>query len=93
MSNDETDDVRSDRDKHREAVDALVTAQVNQLLSDGAGRFSASQSADLANALYSVGELGLWPDHVDSMSEAQALRAWACVELARKGKWDDALNM
>lgn len=41
----------------------------------------------LGNALYSMQELGLWPD-IDGMSNDDALRAWAIVETLRRNGGD-----
>jgi hypothetical protein len=37
----------------------------------------------LSEALYTLSESGRWPDHVDSVSEEQAIRCWQLVEWLR----------
>lgn len=38
---------------------------------------------DLANVLYMTGELGMWPDDVDRVSEEQAIMCWRIIEKCR----------
>ena len=47
---------------------------------------------DLSEALYTVNELGLWPDYVN-VSEEQALFCWGIVEKLRTHKFPDDLRM
>lgn len=49
--------------------------------------------ADLREALYAISELGLWPDHVDSVSETQAFTCWQLIERLRKERLPNILKM
>jgi len=44
-------------------------------------------------ALYSMSELGLWPDNIDSMSNEQAILVWALVERVRREGFPTELRM
>lgn len=48
---------------------------------------------DLAEALHSVSELGLWPDVVESVSEEQALTCYRLIEKLRSNKFPAELRM
>lgn len=48
---------------------------------------------ELAEALYSISELSMWPDSIDSVSEEQALMCWQLVERLRTQKLPDELRM
>ncbi len=48
---------------------------------------------DLSEALYTMSELSLWPDDVDSVSEAQALACWRLVETLRHEQLPEELKM
>lgn len=49
--------------------------------------------SSLGDALYSMSELGCWPDYVDSVSEEQALLCWRIVEKLRIEEFPKALRM
>lgn len=49
--------------------------------------------ASLSSALYSLSELGVWPDSVDSVSTDQALLCWRVVEKLRHEKFPQSLKM
>lgn len=48
---------------------------------------------DLAEALHSMSKLGLWPDAVDSVSEAQAALCWKLINRLQGNKLPDDLKM
>lgn len=48
---------------------------------------------DLDEALYSVSELALWPDRVDSVSPEQAFTCWQLIERLRAERLPDLLKM
>ncbi len=49
--------------------------------------------ADLVEALYTMDELGLWPDGNTSVSSAQALICWQLVERLRGVNFPQKLRM
>ena len=59
----------------------------------GQGIQVRTAGSDLAEALHSVSELGLWPDQVDAVSEAQALMCWRIVERLRRERFPEDLRM
>lgn len=48
---------------------------------------------DISEALYTMSELGMWPDSIDSVSVAQAMLCWKVVEKMRREAFPDALKM
>ena len=48
---------------------------------------------NITQALYTCSELGLWPDHVNSVSVEQALACWAIVERMRAVRFPDELRI
>ena len=48
---------------------------------------------NLNEALYSVSELYIWPDDVDSVSDNQALLCWCIIEKIRKDGFPEELRM
>jgi hypothetical protein len=48
---------------------------------------------ELGEALYSMSELGMWPDSIDSVSVTQAMLCWKVVEKMRRETFPDALKM
>ena len=48
---------------------------------------------NLASALYSMNELRLWPDYIDSVSEEQAILCWAIIEKLRIQEFPAELQM
>lgn len=48
---------------------------------------------DLSEALYSISELGLWPDGDDSMSIEQASFVWQIVETLREKRLPNECRM
>jgi hypothetical protein len=49
--------------------------------------------ADLSEALYSISELGMWPDAVDSVSPEQAILCWRLIERLSSDRLPDELRM
>lgn len=78
-----TSDTQYDREAHREAVEDWANS---------AGRPHVGAKV-LGEALYSMSELHLWPDEVDSVSREQALRCWQVVEACRRGGFPRVLRM
>jgi len=68
-------------DEHKEQVEAFFE-QPDPVL-----------KGKLDEALYSMSELGLWLDDVDSMSVEQALRVWKVVEKLRSTEFPPDLRM
>lgn len=52
-----------------------------------------NHAPDLNEALYTMSELGLWPDSVDSVSEAQAVLCWRLIERLTSDRLPDNLKM
>lgn len=48
---------------------------------------------DLEEALYTMDELGLWPDSVDSVSREQAVFCWALISRLLSDKLPEELRM
>lgn len=49
--------------------------------------------SELTDALYAVGETGLFPDKVDSVSVDQAIFCWKIVEKLTKRNFPNELRM
>jgi hypothetical protein len=72
------------RDEHRAEVERWL------------GRPSAepvSVRHSLRDAVYTMSELHLWPDSVDSLSVDQVMMCWHLVEVVRKRSFPDELRM
>jgi hypothetical protein len=73
------------RDEKRQALQMWIGSQ---------GVATATRDTpDLNEALYAISELGLWPDDVDSVSEAQAFTCWQLIERLRVERLPDNLKM
>lgn len=47
----------------------------------------------LPEAVYTMSELHLWPDDVDSVSAKQAITCWKLIEKLRTSEFPDSLRM
>jgi hypothetical protein len=65
----------------------IVTEWMNELSSPGVNK------QELAEAIYSVGELDLWPDRVAYMSAAQCVACWGIIEKIMKSGFPEELRM
>lgn len=73
------------RDEKRDALQMWIGSQ---------GVATATrETPDLNEALYALSHLELWPDGVDSVSEAQALTCWQLIERLRTERLPDNLKM
>ena len=71
----------SDQEEHREKTKAFFDGEKPKL------------KGNLSEAVYTMSEMGLWEDSVDSVCEEQALLCWAIVEKLRVEKFPDELRM
>lgn len=52
-----------------------------------------TETTDLSEALYTISELRLWPDQVDTVSCEQALLCWKIIEKLRTAEFPDSLRI
>lgn len=79
-----------DRDEHSEAVLEFLGLKG---LDEDEYLDPPEMEGSLDEALRAMGELGLWPDFVDSVSANQALVCWRIVETMRKKRLPEDLRM
>lgn len=67
--------------------------QAVALIADTEASYPAERHRDLANALYTFSELGLWKMDIDIKGIEEAIRVWAVVEKVRRDGFPEELRM